>query len=368
MHKSPLLLSNSSDSLMGESGATKLNVAHIAIEQGISSTELEKKLLTPSASSIVLELLGRTAKQKSLELGIIATPSLPSAVRCNHNTAHMSANNPVTITSEGAGDGNPPINLPPSNQKPNHNSVVPQLMDIYDDLAQSSTPQTTTISSVPMTQAPSTMGGVHYPGYPSLDSNSQTSERSTRRRSGSQSPHTAAEADASSATSVALARARRTNATFKADDDLEEHHGGKQPVRKKGKVSSADNRWSKRFTWPDEVSTGHSNVLCGGLIASVQLIISVNTLTVPPPLLCLMPAYLNLTATSKFRIRHFRCRPQACKSFRHPGIHDAKPRHYKRTSQESPAKVSFESSEEPEGIYAKLRLRAGGIPDANGAS
>ena len=88
-------------------------------------------------------------------------------------------------------------------------------------------------------------------------------------------------------TSVALARARRTKATFKAD--LEEHHGGKQPARKKGKVSSADNRWSKRFAWPDEVSTGHSTVLCGGLIASVQLIISVNTLTVPPPLLCLMP-------------------------------------------------------------------------------
>ena len=229
---------------------------------------------------------------------------------------------PVTITSEGAGDGNPPINLPPSNQKPKHNSVVPQLMDIYDDLAQSSTPQTTNISSVPLTQAPSTMGDS---GNLSLDSNSPTSERSTRRSSGSQSPHTAAEADASSATSVALARARRTKATFKAD--LEEHHGGKQPARKKGKVSSADNRWSKRFAWPDEVSTGHSTVLCGGLIASVQLIISVNTLTVPPPLL--MPAYLNLTATLKFRIRHFRCRPQACKSFHHPGIHDAKPRHYK---------------------------------------
>jgi len=352
---------------MGENGATKLNAAHITIEHGISSTELEKKLLTPSASSIVLELLGRTAKQKSSELGIIITPSASSAVRCNHNTAQMSANNPVVPnTSEGAGDGNPPINLPPSKQKPNHNSVVPQLMDIYDDLAQSSTPQTTTMSSVPMTQAQSTMGGVHYPGYLSLDSNSQTSERSTRRRSGSQSPHTAAEADASSATSVALARARRTNAKFKAYDDLEEHYGGsvgsKQPVRKKGKVSSADNRWSKRFTWPDEVSTGHST-----LIASVQLIISVNTLTVPPPLLCLMPAYLNLTATSRFRIRHFRCRPQACKPFRHPGIHDAKPRHYKRTSQEPPAKVSFESSEEPEGIYAKLRLRAGGIPNASGA-
>ena len=197
-------------------------------------------------------------------------------------------------------------------------------------VVQSSTPQTTNISSVPVTQAPSTMGGVHYPGYLSLDSNSPTSERSTRRSSGSQSPHTAAEADASSATSVALARARRTKATIKAGDDLEEHHGGKQPVCKKDKVSCADNRWSKRFAWPDKVSTGHITVLCGGLIASVQLIISVNTLTVPPPpLLCLMPAYLNLTATSKFRIRHFRCRPQACKSFRHPGIHDAKPRHYK---------------------------------------
>jgi hypothetical protein len=65
---------NPSDLLMGENGATKFNAAHIMIEQGKSSTELEKKLLTPSASSIVLELLGRTANQKSSELGIIIMP------------------------------------------------------------------------------------------------------------------------------------------------------------------------------------------------------------------------------------------------------------------------------------------------------
>jgi hypothetical protein len=280
------MLSNASSPLMGEIGATKLNATHITIQQGLASTESEKKLLTPSASSLVLELLGRTAKQKTSELGIITTPLLPSAVKGEHITSHMSANNPVTVNSGRAGDTESPMNLTPSNQKPNHNSVVPQLMDIYDDLAQSSTPQTTNMSSAAMTQTPSAMGGVHYSGCLSLDSISQTSERSTRRTSGSQSSHTATEADPSSATSVALARVRRTNARFKADDDLEEHHGGnvgsKQPVRKKGKVSSADNRWSKRFTWPDEVSTGHRTVICGGWIASAQSIIFANTLMALP--------------------------------------------------------------------------------------
>jgi hypothetical protein len=232
-------------------GATKLNATPIAIDQ--VTTESKKKPLTTSASSIVLELLGRTAKHKSSELGIITTSTLLGG---SHNTPIMIANNPGVNTSGGAVDGNP-INLAPSKQKPNHNShnsVVPQLMDIYDDLAQSSTPQTNNMSSVPMTQAPMIMGGVHYSGYQSLDSNSQISERSNRRRSGSQSPHTAADADHSSATSLALARARRANASFKADDSEEHYGGSKQPPRKKGKVSSSDNRWSKRFTWPDEVS------------------------------------------------------------------------------------------------------------------
>jgi hypothetical protein len=238
----------------------ELNATHITIDQALSSTELEKKLLTTSASSIVLELLGRMEKQKSSELGIIISPSPPPAVSGNRSTAQMSAKNPVGLTSGGAGDGNP---MAPSNQT--HHSVVPQLMDIYDDLAQSSTPQTTNMSSAPMTQAPMTMGGVHYSGYLSYDSNSQSSERSNQRRSDSQSQDAAAEGDPSSATSVALARARRTNARFKAEG-LEELYGGsKQPVRKKAKVSSADSRWSKRFTWPDEVSTGHRTG--SGLIA-----------------------------------------------------------------------------------------------------
>jgi hypothetical protein len=249
-----------------------------------------EKTLTNSASSIVLELLGRTAKHKSSELGrIITTPTLPGG---DQNTAIMSANNPGVNTSGGAVDGNP-INSAPSKQKPNHNShnsVVPQLMDIYDDLAQSSTPQTNNMSSMPMTQAPMTMSGVHYSGYQFLDSNSQISERSNRRRSGSQSPHPAAEADDSLGASVALARTRRVNASFKADDSEDHYGGGKQPPRKKGKISSSDNRWSKRFTWPDEVSG--RPLYCDLFFASV-LMISICELfespSVPPRCLCGLP-------------------------------------------------------------------------------
>jgi hypothetical protein len=37
-------------------------------------------------------------------------------------------------------------------------------------------------------------------------------------------------------------------------EDTHQHGQTKPPVRKKGKTGSSDNRWSKRFTWPDAVS------------------------------------------------------------------------------------------------------------------
>ena len=106
-------------------------------------------------------------------------------------------------------------------QPQNPQSVVPQLMDIYSDLAQSSTPQTNFNSSVPSI----TMSSSNYPSStPMLPPPSST--RST------------------SSTSISsLKRRTSSNTTNTANTS-----------RKRGKTASSDKRWSKRFTWPDDVS------------------------------------------------------------------------------------------------------------------
>jgi hypothetical protein len=69
--------------------------------------------------------------------------------------------------------------------------------------------------------------------------------------------------DPSSVASVTSDRTRRSSTRYKEEDgdmedgdmeDTHQHGQTKPPVRKKGKTGSSDNRWSKRFTWPDAVS------------------------------------------------------------------------------------------------------------------
>lgn len=60
--------------------------------------------------------------------------------------------------------------------------------------------------------------------------------------------------DPSSIASVTSDRTRRSSTMYKEEDDTHQHGQTKPPVRKKGKTGSSDNRWSKRFTWPDAVS------------------------------------------------------------------------------------------------------------------
>ncbi len=152
----------------------------------------------------------------------------------------------------------------------NSRSVVPQLMDIYDDLTQSSTPQTTNLSSVvtmPPLPPPSmkVSSGPFSQGYGSNEDggegSSQASARNTRTRSSSGSTTLPTTSSIASAASV---RGLRSKTKAKEPEPQREEFpssgstgsgsgSGRQPLRKKGKSSNSDNRWSKRFTWPDEV-------------------------------------------------------------------------------------------------------------------
>ena len=64
--------------------------------------------------------------------------------------------------------------------------------------------------------------------------------------------------DPSSVASVTSDRTRRSSTRYNEEggdmEDTNQHGQTKPPVRKKGKTGSSDNRWSKRFTWPDAVS------------------------------------------------------------------------------------------------------------------
>ena len=132
--------------------------------------------------------------------------------------------------------------LPPSaNPQPKDPpSVVPQLMNIYSDLVQSSTPQTapglpTCPSAAPELPSNSTRA---------VDMHSQQYERCTSQKGSNTSLST-------------------TGKKVKASD-MDGSTRSKQGLsRKKGKTSAADQRWLKRFTWPDEVSIACTSGLFG---------------------------------------------------------------------------------------------------------
>ena len=174
------------------------------------STKHKHKTLQPSASSCVLELLDITEKRKASEsqMKMTLSPSIPQ-------DTNATAENSSASSTRAAGN-NGVVKQPQNPQ-----SVVPQLMDIYSDLAQSSTPQTNFNSSVPSI----TMSSSNYPSStPMLPP--PLSTRST------------------SSTSISsLKRKTSSNTTNTANTS-----------RKRGKTASSDKRWSKRFTWPDDVS------------------------------------------------------------------------------------------------------------------
>jgi len=240
----------------------------------------KEKSIVPSASSIVLELLERTQNRRISESQMLVSPGAPPAHHSNPITAankqichnnNMSNGNPNGAT--GGDNGGASTNTgyqtqhqsqasAPSNSQQGHKSVVPQLMDIYDDLTQSSTPQTVphNANAGPMPALPHNAQqapmpkGVYYTGSQSFGTtSSRNSERTTKRRSNSRSQYPGGGVVSATLSSVAAARSLRSAGKRPKTNEVEECLP-RQATRKKGKSSAADQRWSKRFTWPDEVS------------------------------------------------------------------------------------------------------------------
>ena len=108
-------------------------------------------------------------------------------------------------------------------------------MDIYSDLAQSSTPQTTTVlaNKIPTQLAPP------------LSTSATSLTQTTKSTSTTTSQSSIIKPSLSTSSSVA-ASAEPANKKAKTNDNPS------SISRKKEK--SSDKRWSKRFVWPDEVS------------------------------------------------------------------------------------------------------------------
>lgn len=250
-----------------------------------SSAEIENKLFGGHVAREVSEAEIFAAGSSSFH------PAIPSLVvgdnhhlRSSRKNITPVMNNPGKVLSAMVGITGGPSLLTTTAPK---QSVIPQLMDIYNDLAQSSTPQTTSsLTTATMTQYQQfhqqqqqhqEQGGSGGGGLAAGTTNNTISARdfsmgssSSQASKGSASKRRRAR---SGSTSSSNNRVRRSNntapgptkrndanvATIKSENSFEQQGDAvKQSLSsnrgKKGKVSSADNRWSKRFTWPDEVS------------------------------------------------------------------------------------------------------------------
>ncbi|KAL7551953.1 hypothetical protein ACHAWF_015878, partial [Thalassiosira exigua] len=233
-------------------------VHHAAAVRGNDDSNAEKEKgsqsssIVPSASSIVLELLERTEKRRKSEKQMNSPgrhgndDNDPSAAE-NENPSEMSVGKPVAAAATEGSNSKvaPPAGAPPPPQNPK--SVVPKLMDIYDDLAQSSTPQTPVARMPPPPQAQMPTG-VYYSG--SYDSAaSQGSDKGGHMRGSSAAMMRYARGGhlPPPPRHVGAAASRRPSKKMRTESDTE------GASRKKGKTSNADPRWSKRFTWPDEL-------------------------------------------------------------------------------------------------------------------
>lgn len=159
--------------------------------------------------------------------------------------------------TNAVGGGTAPPNGAGSAQNPK--SVVPQLMDIYDDLAQSSTPQTVNngagVAPMPALPQVSAKGSYYSSSY---DSASPDAAGAVAARRASQQHASSLASTASVLSSVRSRRAataqQQTSKKTKAETELDDSGRSMGSTsRKKGKSSNTDQRWSKRFTWPDEV-------------------------------------------------------------------------------------------------------------------
>ncbi|EED95238.1 predicted protein [Thalassiosira pseudonana CCMP1335] len=227
----------------------------------------------------------QATKQVGVNTNIIMPPAstqvpTTSVVRQNTSTSVVSQStsgtmhNPMNAPAAQSSSQEPTATASASSQ-PGHEhsrSVVPDLMEVYDALTQSSTPQVSMPSSVggapatnrvaapasaPTVYLYSNTGGKQLPNPPSLPpvssqgSNSSSNRRASNRKSSSNN----SEGSTSSVKRKSGVAPKRATKKIKSEDSdgsykdpSESNHS-----RKKAKATGIDNRWSKRFTWPDEL-------------------------------------------------------------------------------------------------------------------
>ncbi|KAL3791602.1 hypothetical protein HJC23_012192 [Cyclotella cryptica] len=183
---------------------------------------------------------GGLERKVTAESGFSHHQHLPTLARATSNAGGTIKNNP-SFTHHAASE-----------------SVVPDLMEVYDALTQSSTPQT---GAVPPPKSVgdkeeakkrvdlySNKGGKQLPNPPSpapppiVDSSTRSSYRSRTARSGSSDGSYSDSTGSKRKSSVSAAEIAKTRRAKKMKSE--------DPQKKS---APADSRWSKRFTWPDEL-------------------------------------------------------------------------------------------------------------------
>mmetsp|Transcript_3018 Transcript_3018/g.6439 ORF Transcript_3018/g.6439 Transcript_3018/m.6439 type:complete len:1543 (+) Transcript_3018:112-4740(+) len=219
----------------------------------------------------------------------VATPSAPPP------GAHTSMSHTAMVPQGQAGDNTTNtyehMTQSSSGQQQHHQqqqqrqnkSVVPDLMEVYDAMTQSSTPQTISLQGVYYPNQKSNSGttgtnvsidagetAAHDGTGKQTDVPSAASRRTSARRtqltnyaeddtseSGSSRTNkrkTISRSNSTTITAPSGASAAKTRRAKKAKSDTSNNASeDNDDNRKKGKVSSTDQRWSKRFTWPDEL-------------------------------------------------------------------------------------------------------------------
>ncbi|KAL7485587.1 hypothetical protein ACHAW6_011176 [Cyclotella cf. meneghiniana] len=196
--------------------------------------------LSPSHDTPSTNNEGGLERKVTAESGVSNHQQLPTLTRATSNAGGTIKNNAI-FSHHAASE-----------------SVVPDLMEVYDALTQSSTPQT---GAVPVSVSDkeeakkgvnlySNNGGKQLPNPPSpalapiVDSSTRSSYRSRSARSGGSSDGSYSDSTGSkrksSVSAAEVAKTRRAK-KMKSED----------PPKKKS--APTDSRWSKRFTWPDEL-------------------------------------------------------------------------------------------------------------------
>ena len=240
-----------------DSGDGIVVVAHnnIGGNSGVNASKNTntKPNLKHSASSLVLELLDSTAKRRASELEHNNNTNLNMNTSTSGGNAAAAASSATTVKNELN------TSAAPSQAHKQQPSVVPRLMDIYSDMAQSSTPQITTGAATTTNNIPKSAVSNNISATSSLSkvsSNNQPSQLNNTQLSGTN--HAIGGQLKSGSSSIANARVNNQSvlpmappSSSTAKHPLGSNGSSAPNARKKAKTT--DKRWSKRFIWPDDL-------------------------------------------------------------------------------------------------------------------